>query len=60
MTVAQKREIERALNWFGKDCGKNEIVGIRITLDILGYRVFLTEKGYEIRKKKGDIKNEVL
>ena len=51
MTVEQKREIERALNWFGKDCGKNEIVGIRITLDILGYRVFLTEKGYEIRKK---------
>ena len=53
MTVAQKREIERALNWFSKDCGKNEIVGIRITLDILGYWVFLTEKGYEIRKKGG-------
>ena len=51
MTVAQKKEIERALNWFRKDCGKNEIVGIRTTLDILGYCAFLTEKGYEIRKK---------
>ena len=57
MTVAQKREIERALNWFGKDCGRNEIVGIRITLDILGYWVFLTEKGYEIRKKKRGLRN---
>ena len=37
MTVKQKREIERALNWYGKDCVRNEIVGIRITLDILGY-----------------------
>ena len=51
MTVAQKKEIARALNLFSKDCGKNEIVGIRITLDTLGYWVFLTEKGYEIRKK---------
>ena len=51
MTVEQKREIERALNWFGKDCRKNETVGIRITLDILGYRVCYTEKGYEIRNK---------
>ena len=51
MTVEQKREIERTLNWFGKDCGRNEIVGIRITLDILGYWVYINEKGYEIRKK---------
>ena len=54
MTVEQKSEIERALNWFSKDCGRNEIVGIRIILDILGYCAFLTEKGYEIRKKKGN------
>ena len=54
MTVEQKREIERALNWFSKDCGKNEIVGIRITLDILGYCAFLTERGYEVREKKGN------
>ena len=54
MTVAQKKEIERALNWFSKDCGRNEIVGIRITLDILGYWVFLTERGYEVREKKGN------
>ena len=54
MTVKQKREIERALNWFGKDCRKNETVGIRITLDILGYWVHLTEKGYKIMEKKGN------
>ena len=54
MTVAQKKEIERALNWFSKDCGRNEIVGIRITLDILGYCAFLIERGYEVREKKGN------
>ena len=49
-----KKGIERELNWFSKDCGRNEIVGIRITLDILGYCAFLTERGYEVREKKGN------
>ena len=51
MTVEQKREIERELNWLSRDCGKNEIKGILFTLDILGYCAFLTVDGYKIRKK---------
>ena len=51
MTVEQKREIERELNWLSRDCGKNEIKGIFFTLDILGYCVFLTVDGYKIMKK---------
>ena len=51
MTVEQKREIERQLNWFSKDNGRYEIVGILFTLDVLGYRVYYTEKGYEIKNK---------
>ena len=54
MTVKQKREIERALNWFDKDCRRNETVGIRITLDILGYWVSLLKKGMRLGRKKGD------
>ena len=56
MTVEQKRKIERELNWFSNDGGRYEIVGILFTLDVLGYQVYCTEKGYEIMKKKGDKK----
>ena len=51
MTVEQKRKIERELNWFSNDGGRYEIVGILFTLDVLGYRVYHTERGYEIRRK---------
>ena len=51
MTVKQKREIERALNWFSKDCGKSNVKGISFSLDILGYFAFLTVGWYKIRKK---------
>ena len=51
MTVEQKRKIEREMNWFSNDGGRYEIVGILFTLNVLGYRVDYTEKGYEIRNK---------
>ena len=56
MTVEQKREIERELNWLSRDCGRTEIKGMFFTLEILGYCVFLTVDGYKIRKKEGDLR----
>ena len=52
MTVAQKKEIARHMDWVKKECkNTNELVGIKFTLDVLGYWACPTEKGYEIRKK---------
>lgn len=54
MTKAQKRAIEEKLNWLDEyqDFERNlEVLGIKFTLDVLGYWTRPTENGYEIRKK---------
>ena len=53
MTVEQKREIEKVLDLLSRNC-KNEnaeILGIKFTLNVLGYWACPTKKGYEIKKK---------
>ena len=52
MTVAQKREIEKHMDWVKNNCqNTNELLGIKFTLDVLGYWAFPAKDGYKIRKK---------
>ena len=59
MTVEQKREIENVLDLLSRNCENEDmaILGIKFTLNVLGYWACHTKDGYEIREKKG-IKND--
>lgn len=54
MTIGQKREIEEKLNSLDEsvvDGAVIEMLGIKFTLDVLGYWACPTENGYTIRRK---------
>ena len=52
MTAEQKREIEKKLDLLDENVeNTNEKKGIIFTLFVLGYRVRITENGYEIKQK---------
>ena len=52
MTVEQKREIEKKLDLLDENVeNRIEMMGIKFTLDVLGYWACPTKDGYKIRKK---------